>query len=130
MDFHTIFSGGFDLNEVELIVDQLKQTFDGRAWHGPSLMQTLRAVDRAKARARSIKARHTIWEIVNHCSYWMEAVIQTLRGETIPDIATIKDWSQMGESQEDWDKTLERLQGSYKDLVKLIQDSSETSLTN
>jgi len=130
MDFHTIFSGGFDLNEIELIVDQLKQTFDGRAWHGPLLMQALETEDRAIARGRPIKARHTIWEIVNHCSYWMEAVAQTLKGETIPDIATIKDWPQMGESQEDWDKALERLQGSYKDLVKLIQDSSETSLTN
>ena len=128
MDYDTMFSRGFDLNEIELIVNQLTQTFDGKAWHGPSLMHVLKAVDRAQASARPIKARHTIWEIVDHCSFWMEAVIKTLKGEATPDFETIKDWTKMGESEAGWDKTLERLQGSYKNIVKLIQNSSETSL--
>ncbi|MFB0522260.1 MAG: DinB family protein, partial [Candidatus Bathyarchaeia archaeon] len=102
------------MNETELIVNVFRQTFLGSAWHGPSLMEVLNGVDKTQARARPIEARHTIWEIVNHCSYWMEAVTGALHGEKMPDIVSAEDWPQMGETNQDWTKAQERLKKAYE----------------
>ena len=72
-------------------MDMLRQTFDGGAWHGPSFMDVLKGVDKAQAIERPIEARHTIWEIVNHCSFWMEAVTRALHGAEMPDIESTED---------------------------------------
>jgi uncharacterized damage-inducible protein DinB len=117
------------LNETELIVDQLRQTFLGSAWHGPSFIDVLNDVDRTQARARPIEARHTIWEIVNHCSYWMEAVTGALHGEKMPDIVSTEDWPQMGETNQDWTKAQERIKKTYEDLVNSINGLNKSLFT-
>lgn len=117
------------MNEIELIVTKLKLTFNGSAWHGPSFMSVLNGVDKAQARARRIEKRHTIWEIVNHCSYWMEAVTRALHGERMPGIASTEDWPQMGKTDEDWTKAQERLKKAYEALVSSIKDLNKSLLT-
>lgn len=100
----------------------LGQTFDGRAWHGPSFMDVLDGVDKTQASERLIESRHTIWEIVNHCSYWMEAATGALCGEKLPDIASTEDWIQMGETNEDWTRARGRLRRAYEELVNSIKE--------
>jgi uncharacterized damage-inducible protein DinB len=117
------------LNEIELIVTKLKQTFSGSAWHGPSFMSVLYGVDKAQARARPIEERHTIWETVDHSSYWMEAVTRTLHGEKMPDIRSTEDWPQMGEIDEDWTEAQEKLKKAYEALVNSIKDLNKSLLT-
>jgi len=117
------------LNEKELIVDVFGQTFDGRAWHGPSFMDVLNGVDKAQASERPIAARHTIWEIVNHCSYWMEAVTGAAHAEKMPDIVSTEDWPQMGETNQDWTKAQERLKKAYEELVNSIKGFNTSLFT-
>lgn len=117
------------MNETELIVDQLRQTFLGSAWHGPSFIEVLKDVDKIQARARPIEGRHTIWEIVNHCFYWMEAVTGALRAEKMPDIVSTEDWPHMGETNHDWTKTQERLKKAYEELVNSIKDFNKSLFT-
>lgn len=52
------------MDEMDRIVDQLQRAFDGRAWHGPSVMAFLSGVDADQATIRPLKDRHTIWELV------------------------------------------------------------------
>jgi len=82
------------LDEVELVIDLLNTTFDGRAWHGPSFMDTLKDVDAEEAGMRPVERRHTIWEIANHCAYWMDAVAEALKGKEMPSIepGSDEDW--------------------------------------
>lgn len=117
------------MNEIRLILDTLRQTFDGRAWHGPSFIDVLDGVDKTQASERLIEARHTIWEIVNHCSYWMEAVTRALQGERMPDIVSTEDWPQMGETSEDWTKTRERLKKVYEQLISSVKDFDNSLFT-
>ena len=117
------------MNEIELIVQVLKQTFKGVAWHGPSFMYVLKGVDKVQASERPIDSRHTIWEIVNHCSYWMEAVTKAFHGEKMPDIESTEDWSKMGKTEKDWIKSQDRLRKAYEELVESIKDLNETQLT-
>lgn len=123
------FGEGSDLKETELIVDRLRQTFLGSAWYGPSFMEALNDVGKTQARARPIEARHTIWEIVNHCSYWMEAVTGALHGEEMPDVVSTEDWPPMGETNQDWAKAQERLKKAYEELGNSIKGFNESLFT-
>lgn len=101
-------------------VDTHGATLEGGAWHGPSLMEALKGVDVGKAVARPIEGRHTIWEIVNHCAYWMESVDKALHGEVMESIPKTEDWVGMGETAEDWTRDLERLDQVYGKLQSTI----------
>jgi len=117
------------LNEIELIVETLRQTFDGKAWHGPSFTEVLNGVDKTQAIERPIKARHTIWEIVNHCTFWMKAVTRALHGERMPDIESTEDWSKMGKTGEDWTDAQEKLKKAFEELVNSTKNLNEAQLT-
>lgn len=103
-------------------VDQHGATLEGGAWHGPSLMESLNGVDVGQAAARPIEGRHTIWEIVNHCAYWMQSVDKALHGEVMVSIPTTGDWVGMGETAEDWKRDLERMDQVYRKLQATIAD--------
>jgi len=118
------------MKELELIHGRFNQTFlleykfgssvTHRAWHGPSLMRALEGVDSEQANAKPIGGRHSIWEIVNHCTYWMGEVDRALRGEDIFDVEEIEDWSKAGKSPEAWPADLEKLVATFEKLDKRI----------
>ncbi len=95
-------------------------TLEGGAWHGPSLMESLKGVEVGQAAARPIEGRHAIWEIVNHCTYWMESVDKALHGEVMASIPETEDWVGMGETAEDWTRDLTRMDQVYEKLQATI----------
>ncbi len=116
------------MNEVELIVEMLGQTFNGRAWHGPSFMTVLSGVDMKQAIERPVDGRHTIWEIVNHCRFWVEAVAEAVRSKMMPDIKSEEDWPKMGNTNEDWAEAKEKLKNTCEELVNSIKALTEDKL--
>ena len=96
-------------------------TLEGGAWHGPSLMEALKGVNVGQAAARPIEGRHTIWEIVNHCAYWMRSVDKALHGEVMESIPETEDWVGMGETADDWKRDLERMDQTYEKLQATIE---------
>jgi len=73
-----------------------------------------------QAAARPVAGRHTIWEIVTHCAYWMESVDKALHGEVMESIPTTEDWVGMGETAEDWTRDLTRMDQVYEKLQDTI----------
>ena len=117
------------MKEIELVLEVLKQSFEGVAWHGPSFMAVLKGVDRVQSSERPIDARHTIWEIVNHCSYWMEAVAMALHGERFPDIESNEDWPKMEMTEDGWNQAKDRLRKAYESLIQSIKNLEEVQFT-
>jgi uncharacterized damage-inducible protein DinB len=68
------------ISETSRIADQLRRAFDGRAWHGPSLLELLKDVDATTAAAQPLRNVHSIWELALHISAWDEAVRRRLGG--------------------------------------------------
>ena len=107
------------MKELDLIRGRFNQTFKleyvfdtsatHRAWHGPSLMRALGGLGAEQAKSKPIGGRHSIWEIVNHCTYWMEEVDRALRGEDIFDVEEIEDWIRARDSPAEWQADLEKL---------------------
>jgi len=51
------------MKEIERILDQLRRSFDGDAWFGPSVEQVVAGITAAQAAARPLPAAHSIWKI-------------------------------------------------------------------
>ena len=52
--------------ELERLEEQLRLSFEGEAWHGPSVLEALDDVTADVASAHPIDGAHSIWERVLH----------------------------------------------------------------
>ena len=126
------------MNELELSLARFRQTFEKGSgygpsisegsWHGPTVMESLEGVDHTQARARPIEGRHTIWEIVNHCAYWMNAVTIALRGRGMVNVGGTEDWPGVGETAEEWARDIARLREACRELTEAIETLEEGDL--
>jgi uncharacterized damage-inducible protein DinB len=66
---------------VRLLLAQLDEGFDAKAWHGPNLRGAVRRVDVATAAFRPHPGRHNVWEHAVHAAYWKYTVRRRLLGE-------------------------------------------------
>ena len=105
------------MSEAKFLVDQIKRTFDGDSWHGPSLMKTLEGVDFEQAKAKPLHGRHSIWEIVDHINFWMGEVSWAVENNRIYDSESVMDWPLMGQNDEDWAASVKRLEPSVNRLT-------------
>jgi hypothetical protein len=119
------------MDELELILARVKQTFEKSStygfsisegsWHGPTLMESLEGVDNNHAKVKPIQGRHTIWEIVNHCNYWMNAVRIALKNKKMVSVQGTEDWPSIGMTSEEWMRDINRLKMSYMKMVQAIE---------
>ena len=66
---------------IRLLLAQLDEGFDAKAWHGPNLRGAVRRVDPAVAAFRPAPGRHNIWEHVVHAAYWKYTVRRRVLSE-------------------------------------------------
>ena len=71
-----------------LLLRQLDRAFDGRGWHGPTLMGALRGLDEAAASWRPAPEAHSrgpapvnAWEYAVHAAYWTYRVLRHVAAE-------------------------------------------------
>ena len=113
-------------NETARIGSQLKQAYQGEAWHGPSLRELLEGVTADQAAAKPIPTVHSIWELVNHIITWEEIVRRRLEGDPvsqIPDEYNFPPVSDTGEAA--WQAALKKLAEGNKllrDAIRKIDD--------
>jgi uncharacterized damage-inducible protein DinB len=94
--------------ETQRISTQLRQAFDGNAWHGPSVSEILRDVTCEIATARPIPGVHSIWEIVMHLIAIQRIILRRLDGDsTAINVPQPEEWPAVTEESEAaWQKTL------------------------
>lgn len=105
------------MTEVVRLQDQLRRSWNGDAWHGPSLTDLVSGVHAATAAARPIPDAHTIWELVLHMTGWQDRVRRRLRGDPAP-MTEAENWPAQGDGDaEAWREALERL-GSARTALR------------
>jgi uncharacterized damage-inducible protein DinB len=87
------------MKEIERIETQLKLAFDGGAWHGPGVLETLDGVSARQAAARPIPGVHSIWELVLHIAAWESACRRRLTGDRA-ELSTEEDWPPVNDKSE------------------------------
>ena len=66
-------------HEIERIETQLRLSFEGPAWHGPSVLEALEGVSAEDAAEHPIEGAHSIWELVLHLIGTYRLVLRRLR---------------------------------------------------
>lgn len=66
---------------TSLLVRQLDRAFLGPAWHGPTLMGSLRGLDPKAASWRPGAQRHNAWELMVHAAYWKYRICRLVTDE-------------------------------------------------
>jgi uncharacterized damage-inducible protein DinB len=102
--------------ERDRILDQLKRAFEGEAWHGPSVLESLEGVTWETALRKPIAGAHSIWEIVLHMTAWEDVARRRLLGDST-EITEDENWPGIeAASSAGWTRALEGLRSGHMRL--------------
>ena len=59
----------------------LHRAYDGRSWHGPNLLGSIRGLTPEEAFFRPGRGRHSVYDLVLHAAYWKYVARRRLTGE-------------------------------------------------
>ena len=59
----------------------LHRAYDGRSWHGPNLLGSIKGLTPEEAFYRPGRGRHTVYDLVLHAAYWKHVARRRLTGE-------------------------------------------------
>ena len=94
---------------IERLVDQLRRSAEGEAWHGPSVREALEGVTVEDASAHPIPGAHSIRELVLHMAAGIQLVLRRLDGDG-RQLSPEEDWPTPSETTEDaWQRDVESL---------------------
>jgi len=118
------------MTEIERILDQLKRAYEGGAWHGPSVRETLAGVTAAQAHARPLANAHSIWELVQHIAVWEDVGRRRLEGDRAQiAISSPDDWPPADDTSEAaWERAKAALDRGHEALREAITRVPESRL--
>ncbi len=110
--------------ELLRIIDLLNDTYESEeAWHGPSVVETLRDVTPRLADRRLAPDTHTIAELVYHMTTWRIFAVRKLQGDAQFDIKTKeKNWKVFATIDAlEWETLQMELSLSQEELVSELE---------
>lgn len=115
------------MSETSRIADQLRRSYEGVAWHGPSLQEALEGVTPEMAADRGSPELHTIWELVRHVAAWAAAARLSLVENRYVDLTGDGDWPPpLGA----WTDALEKLATAQQQLWEEVQKLPDERLND
>lgn len=109
------------MNELSSLIRQSQSSFDGPAWHGPSLLEALEGVDARMAKRRWVDGVHTIWEIALHTVAWKRAVVKFLDGADKIIVDDDENFPTPDEGDEsEWEHVLNELRVAQAEFLATI----------
>lgn len=108
------------------LIDVVKRSFDGPAWHGPSLEEALADVTAEEAAYRPAESVHSIWELALHAAAWAGEVANRLDGNPSGEPAQ-GDWPEP-DLDLGWEDAVQQVFSARDDLLAALRDQSEEEL--
>ena len=97
--------------EVERIETQLRLSFEGAAWHGPSVLESLDGVSAEAACQHPIAGAHSIWELVLHLSSDYRLVLRRLHDD-----------ERQLTAEEDWPSVAEPTPAAWQEAIRALRE--------
>ena len=118
------------MTESERIVEELRCSFEGEAWHGPALMEILGGVNAKAAAARPISGAHSIWELVLHVAAWEKAIYTRIAERRALQLSDEENFPQVSDvSEAAWRRAIEALQQNHRELITTVLGLTEKQLS-
>ena len=116
------------MSETTPIADQLRRAFEGKAWHGDSLLEILKDVTAAQAAAHPIEDAHSIWELALHIAAWDDVALRRLGGKAAT-VSAAKNFPPVTDASDGaWRKTLADLERVHEQLVSAVAAFTDSRL--
>lgn len=103
------------MNEQNIIIDTLKDVYDGSPWHGPAITEVLSKLSEDKLNAK-IGNAHSIVELILHMVAWRIFVVKKLRGDHNYDVDDKANFPK-GSSLKDALRQLDKSQAELIDAI-------------
>ena len=103
-------------SETTRLEEQLRLALEGKAWHGPSVLEALAGVSAEQASRHPIPDVHSIWEIVLHIAAWQDFVARAVEGEPMP--------SNLPE-EENWPPVGDKSEAAWRDAAQSLGDGNK-----
>ena len=123
--------------ETSRIADQLRRALIGgddeesigEASHGPAVETLLLDVDAAQAAARPVPGAHSIWEILQHMTVWLEAVRIRVEEDRPYQPTAKEDWAEVTDTSEAaWQALQQRHRRAGDALQEVIEQLDDRRL--
>lgn len=116
------------MSEIERIARMLEGTFEGKPYHGPSVLGALEDVTADVAARKPLWSAHTIWDIVAHLTAELTYARQVLEGTAGPWDMTLT-WPAVADtSPAAWEGALQDLKGANRALVRAVEGLDDAVL--
>ena len=116
--------------EIQLIVSQLQDAYEGDPWYGRSVKDLLMMADPRRVFDRP-EGQHSLAELLWHIITWREFTIDRLQHspQMRPDYFEANDWRELDTSDTTlWPQGLERLQETQDQLLSLLSRQTDSFL--
>jgi uncharacterized damage-inducible protein DinB len=111
------------MNTKEMLIRQLDRVFNGPAWHGPSVVETLNQITEAHT-LNKFKDSHTLIQLIAHMATWRRFVIERLNGNGAFDVTEEQNFV----TPTDLLETIQLLKNTQQELVMAIENFPEERL--
>ncbi len=118
------------MSEIDRIVAQHRNAFDGDAWHGDPLMTLLADVPAKVASAWPIPGAHSIREIVRHLTFWYDGAVRRLEGHVF-EADEIEQWpagDDDGPDEASWRREREDLVQAHRGFLEAVARLDDADL--
>lgn len=117
------------VSEIERIADLLEQTFEGKPYYGPSVLDALKDVTAKIAIRKPCRSTHCIWSLVAHLTAELRYARAVLEGTADPWIEGETTWPEIPNTSEvAWQQAVEDLKEANRALVRAVQQLDDTVL--
>jgi len=117
------------MSDAARIAEQLRNAFEGNAWHGPALLELLAEVDPATAASHPLPETHSIWELVLHVAAWDDAVNRRIVERKALQLKAAKNFPPVKDkSAAAWKQAVDHLKKTHAALVKTAAGLSDKRL--
>ena len=111
------------MTEIQNLGKLVQRVYNGKAWHGPSIMDVLKGIDDTIAR-KKIGDSHSIVQLVLHMVSWRTFVTKRLLGDTTFELSDEDNFP----AATGWATALEKLEASHAELLKAIETITSDQL--
>ena len=117
------------MSETARIARLLEQTFEGKAYYGTCVLETLAGVTAEIAEQKPEKSKNSIWEIVAHLILELKFHRRVIEGTAEKWIAGETTWNDNNDhSAQAWEKTMNELKEANRALVGAIKQLDDDIL--
>lgn len=120
------------MSATDAILKHYDRVMDGDAWHGDPVWRILKDVPATAAARRPFSGGHSIWEIVDHMTFWEGVVTKRLHGERAGLVEELNFPRTPAVTEDNWRKALDAFRDSnaaFRDALRQLEPSKLEQLS-